>query len=328
MRNSMIADKANAGDIRIGPMQTLEAEPEERFDRLTRLARRLFKAPMAGIVIGDDGGRWTKSCDGLSASEMLHASSLFDHIRPGQNLLFVPDILRDRRFPARIEMASLGPIRFYAEAPLLGGSGRVFGTLCVMDTAPRQPDTDDVLMLNELATMIEHELFATDQAKEDSLTGLPNRRGFELLAGKALRAARSCSERIGVLYFDLDGLNRINTQLGRGEGDRALRSFAQSLREVARPGDVLGRVGGDEFALMLRDCGSAECFAAADQVRDSLETAIRTSVLAHELRYSQGICVEQAEIEGVTVDSLLRRADASMFQQKFALRGRRLSAVG
>jgi diguanylate cyclase (GGDEF)-like protein len=328
MRISMTGDNAYAGDNRIGPVQALEAEPEERFDRLTRLARRLFKASMAGIVIADAGGRWTKSCDGLSASEMLHASSLFDDVRPCRNLLFVPDVLHDRRLSASIMLAPPTAFRFYAEAPLFGGSERTFGSLCIMDAAPRQPDADDVLMLNELATMIEHELFATDQAKEDSLTGLPNRRGFESLAGSALRAARAHGEAVGMLYFDMDGLSHTNKGFGRAEGDRALRLFAKSLSLAARPCDVPGRLGGDEFALMLRSSDRADCLAAAERVRDNLATAIRLGELSHDLRYSQGICIEQAAIQGITVDSLLRKADASMFQQKFASRGGQLRAVG
>jgi len=92
----------------------------------------------------------------------------------------------------------------------------------------------------------------------DRLTGLTNRRGFSVRAEDDLRRARRSGAPFVVGIADVDGLSHINAVHGRLEGDRALRDAASVLRTTFRDSDVLARVGGDEFALLLRDTGP-EC---------------------------------------------------------------------
>ena len=89
----------------------------------------------------------------------------------------------------------------------------------------------------------------------DSLTGLTNRRGFTVRAEDDLRRVRRTGAPLVLGVADVDGLTRINTVHGRLEGDRALRDAASVLRTTFRDSDVLARVGGDEFAVLLRDAG-------------------------------------------------------------------------
>jgi two-component system, cell cycle response regulator len=89
----------------------------------------------------------------------------------------------------------------------------------------------------------------------DTLTGLTNRRGFTMRAEDDLRRARRSGVPFVLGVADVDGLTRINAVHGRLEGDRALRDAASVLRTTFRDSDVLARVGGDEFGLLLRDAG-------------------------------------------------------------------------
>jgi diguanylate cyclase len=93
------------------------------------------------------------------------------------------------------------------------------------------------------------------QATQDALTGLPNRR--RLLT--AIYAFGALTEpgfrRIALLYLDIDGFKSVNDTLGHSAGDALLRRLAESLRAATRQNDVLGRVGGDEFVLLAPDCG-------------------------------------------------------------------------
>jgi two-component system, cell cycle response regulator len=89
----------------------------------------------------------------------------------------------------------------------------------------------------------------------DALTGLANRRGFAVRAEDDLRRARRTGTPFVLAVADVDGLTAINAAHGRLEGDRALRDAASVLRSTFRESDVVARVGGDEFALLLRDAG-------------------------------------------------------------------------
>jgi diguanylate cyclase (GGDEF)-like protein len=107
----------------------------------------------------------------------------------------------------------------------------------------------------------------------DALTGLANRRGFAVRAEDDLRRARRTGTPFVLAVADVDGLTAINAAHGRLEGDRALRDAASVLRSTFRESDVVARVGGDEFALLLRDAGP-DCQERARRAQSARRTAL------------------------------------------------------
>jgi PAS domain S-box-containing protein len=102
---------------------------------------------------------------------------------------------------------------------------------------------------------------------EDELTGLYNRRGLDLLGGNAVNRAARAGSPLCVLFKDLDGLKAINDGLGHAAGDAALTAAANSLRDTVRLTDVVGRIGGDEFAAVLVGLSATEADALSARVR-------------------------------------------------------------
>ncbi|HNU12429.1 MAG TPA: GGDEF domain-containing protein [Rubrivivax sp.] len=116
-----------------------------------------------------------------------------------------------------------------------------------------------------------------DLSSRDALTGLANRRSFELaLAREADRVARS-GEPALLLMLDIDHFKRVNDNHGHAAGDEVLRSVATALADSVRPMDLVARVGGEEFAIILPNCPAAFGAAVAERVRRSVE---RTPVMA------------------------------------------------
>ena len=113
--------------------------------------------------------------------------------------------------------------------------------------------------LEEMNARLEQEISERRRAEEevrqlslvDELTGLYNRRGFMLLAGRELKGLQRSGRRALLLYIDLDGLKQANDQRGHEAGDRLLARAAGVLRSVSRQTDVAGRIGGDEFAVFM-----------------------------------------------------------------------------
>jgi diguanylate cyclase (GGDEF)-like protein/PAS domain S-box-containing protein len=101
----------------------------------------------------------------------------------------------------------------------------------------------------------------------DELTGVHNRRGFEQLGGRALERARQDGVEVCVLFSDLDGLKAINDGFGHAAGDRALIHVAKTLRDAVRATDIVGRIGGDEFAAVIIGMSAAEVEELCERVR-------------------------------------------------------------
>ncbi len=161
---------------------------------------------------------------------------------------------------------------------------------------------------------------ARDAANRDFLTGALSRQGFEALArrhvGRVLRHARP----LALLILDLDHFKRINDTLGHAAGDAVLRAFVQMAQAQLRPTDVLGRIGGEEFALLLPDTDSGNAMHLADRLRKAAAAHV-VMAGAQSCRYSLsgGVAVWQP---GESFDRLSARADRALYDAKHQGRDR------
>ncbi|AYF87958.1 GGDEF domain-containing protein [Pseudomonas sp. DY-1] len=151
-------------------------------------------------------------------------------------------------------------------------------------------------------------------ATTDSLTGLPNRRGFELLAGQALQEARRERKPLAALLLDLDHFKMLNDTYGHQAGDQVLQGFAQNLRDSLRQADIICRWGGEEFIILLKDTGSATAHQLAEKVR--LEVAAqRYPFKGVNLHVTTSIGLADMHPEDA-LDSLIGRADRGLYRAK------------
>jgi hypothetical protein len=137
----------------------LDSEPELSFDRLTGLAARMLGAPIALVTLVDRDRQWFKSTCGLGLRETSNSVSFCKHTLWGDDLLVVPDATADPRFADNPLVTGPPHIRFYAGAPLISPQGYNLGSLCVIDTVPRDPlDAGQRRSLQDLADMAVDEL--------------------------------------------------------------------------------------------------------------------------------------------------------------------------
>ncbi len=139
-------------------LNVLDTPPEERFDRLTRLAAALLDAPIALISLVDDTRQWFKSSCGVEVSESPRDESFCAHAVVNRAPIIVPDALLDPRFAENPLVINLPRIRFYAGYPLFLEDGSCIGTLCVLDTIPRDASAATLDRLRDLAALASQEL--------------------------------------------------------------------------------------------------------------------------------------------------------------------------
>lgn len=148
---------------------------------------------------------------------------------------------------------------------------------------------------------------ALEKASADPVTGLPQRAHFVNLVKHELRQRRR--RNVAVAFVDLDGFKRVNDTFGHARGDDVLRMLASVARVTLRTGDVIARMGGDEFALLLLDVNPHEADAIVRRLRARFEA--RTE--RYGTSFSAGIALVEA---GDTPESILVRADAKMYRNK------------
>lgn len=296
-------------------LDVLDTPPEERFDRLTRLARRLFDVPIALVSLVDHDRQWFKSRAGLDATETPREVSFCGHAILDDGPLVVPNALEDVRFADSPLVLSDPNMRFYVGWPLKAPDGQRIGALCLIDKSPRGFEDDDLTALRDLAAMVEHELAAVQLATLDALTAVANRRGFTLLAEQSLRLCRRRNVPMALVYLDLDGFKEVNDAFGHAEGDRALALFADRLRATARDMDVVGRIGGDEFALLLVGTNVDQAEAVVARLQESIDALTAEADRPYELAFSHGIVAFDPDRHR-SIDELMLESDRRMYERK------------
>ncbi|WP_245691792.1 diguanylate cyclase domain-containing protein [Geodermatophilus telluris] len=156
------------------------------------------------------------------------------------------------------------------------------------------------------------------QATHDALTGLPNRVLFRERLATALAAVPDGSA-VGVLFCDLDRFKAVNDTLGHAAGDELLRQVSARLRAAVRPGDTVGRLSGDEFAVLLpRLGGPADADSVVARVDEAFAEPFRLDGTPVDVGTSTGVAVRSGPVADVAAvaEQLLRDADAAMYRHK------------
>jgi diguanylate cyclase (GGDEF)-like protein len=258
-------------------------------------------------------------------------------LRKGQTLALPPGASRHGEIvdPAPVILASkdVRNVDSFVGIPLEMRDGSHFGTLCaVSDTAKRFRRNEVELLtvlgrviVNELdreikeqelerkhADLVEHAEQLRTDAFTDALTGVSNRRGFERALTREWKLSRRGTVESYLVLVDLDGFKSVNDRFGHSAGDRVLQLCAQALQEAARGTDVVGRIGGDEFAAVLVGCESPD---DAVLFRERAHHTLERYLKGEEARvsFSAG---HQSLAEASSPVRAMELADQAMYWQK------------
>jgi len=264
-------------------------------------------------------------------------NAVLEHVARGADVEIVLALLTNAvedRFPGSWINIELGPSTapvspaghgLLVNVPIVVDPGRGVGSVMGSLRAPTTHEDEHLAFRRALEStaqiaalaMARHDLCLrlAYQAQHDELTGLPNRRLFEEHLRLLLADARRHASRMALVVIDLDDFKRINDALGHAEGDQLLRRFATRLSRFTRQGDLLARIAGDEFVLLLRDLpDGVEAREIAVRLCDRLKEPYRLGETEVHLHASFG--VSHFPDDGSDVAVLLRSADMAMSRAK------------
>jgi diguanylate cyclase (GGDEF)-like protein/PAS domain S-box-containing protein len=204
-------------------------------------------------------------------------------------------------------------------------SGAVLGALTVFQSEARLPRGEEAALLGRVANLaavaVERdrlERALEHRAQHDPLTGLPNRLAvIDHITGLLERADVAPSS-VVAMFVDLDRFKVINDSLGHSIGDILLEHVAERFRAVLRPGDVVGRFGGDEFVVVCDGIDDPQALALADRLRAALDAPVEVD--GHHMVVTASVGIARAGDGVIAAESLIRDADVAMYQSK--MRGR------
>lgn len=201
------------------------------------------------------------------------------------------------------------------EVRLRTAQGREFMAEIAAIAVDYAGDPATLVSMNDISQrkQLEDELF--HQANTDALTGLSNRRYFLVQAEQEIRRARRFSRDLSVMMMDLDRFKWINDSLGHAAGDSVLQAIVKASQERLRESDIMGRLGGEEFAILLPETGLEAAMEAAARLLEHIaETPIPT--VKGVVHCTTSLGVAQLRDSDSTIDDLLHRADEALYAAK------------
>ncbi|MBV1889556.1 MAG: sensor domain-containing diguanylate cyclase [Gammaproteobacteria bacterium] len=303
--------------LRLQRQQQLFQSSLQELDRLNRQHHQLLDATADGILGLDQQG---VICFSNSAAGGLLGCESKQLLGVAYEALLTPQWSNEKVVE---EPVDADPLRANTQMTELMGEelefyrhdGHSFPVACRPGEVAGDSEVASVVLFEDISARKRSEATLKRRAEQDSLTGLANRAAFgDFLTGALARATRSSKE-VGLLYLDLDHFKPVNDRYGHQVGDEILVAVAERLLASVRGGDLVARIGGDEFVIVLDDvAGEHGCAAVAQTIETVLNRAYQVGSRQIYCRASVGIARFPAD--GQDQQSLIQSADQAMYREK------------
>lgn len=303
----------------LGRYRILDTPHEDSFDKITGLVRDVLETSICAISLIEHDRQWFKSIQGLDFAETPREIAFCHHTIRKREPMVVVDATADPRFAQNPLVTGDPGIRSYAGVPLCSPDGYNLGALCAIDTKRRKFSEAQISILERFAGLVVDEMELRTIAHQDFLTGAATRRAFVQAVEQEVDRFRLFGRESSLLMFDIDHFKRINDAFGHPAGDDVLKQIATLCQEMLRPSDVFGRLGGEEFGILLREISQADGLEIAERLR------IRVSELRlaglRDIRVTASFGISALKV-GLTSDGWMRQADAVLYHAKRTGRNR------
>lgn len=292
-------------------LRILDTNSEERFDRVTRLAKKVFGVPIALVSLVDADRQWFKSRQGLDVSETPRDVSFCGHAILSDEILVVNDAQVDERFSDNPLVTEEPAIRFYAGRPLSAPDGSKVGTLCVIDSEAREMTGEDLGLLDELARMVEEEFVVEEMMRNDPVTGLSNREGFSIIAEHILAMCERTNAPASLVLLHFVNQQLVEETKGSAENDRAIIELTQQLLASFRNSDIVARLSPDTFVVLLAGAKLEDVYTPRGRFMERISDRNMQTEKDYDIEID-AFAIEYRGDSHANVDALIREVETRM----------------
>lgn len=325
----------------------LDTPPEGVFDRITALAADMMATPIAVVSLLDTDRVWFKSVHGTAGfREIERTPSLWGAAITHDGPYVVENASADPRTQEHPLVAGEFGLEFYIGVPLRTFDGHTLGTLCCIDRQPRGASAQQVRQLEVLASIVMDEIELRRSARQisrlsealadacddlerrasiDPLTGVLARAAMLERSAKLIERALAGPKGAALLLVDVDNFKLINDDYSHATGDRVLREVASRMAASCRAGDLLGRIGGEEFMAVFADLTPEQAGPIAERLREAVCARPVTigEGSALDCSISAGLlALDPGDAAGFDLGTAMDRADRALYAAKQAGRNR------
>lgn len=318
----------------------LDTPIDGRFEKITKMVCRILDVPIALFNLIDADRQFYKSAIGISATQAPKKAAFCTHAIHEDYMLLIPNTHKDERFHDNPFVTGEHlDIGFYAGCPIRAPNGMPIGTLCAIDKKPRDMSEEQLESLRDLADMIETEIKMIglsnsqqtlieelDEARRlamiDPMTRLWNRSGVNALLEKEIQESIRSQTPITIVITDIDHFKKVNDTYGHPTGDAVITEVAKRLSIALRTEDVVGRIGGEEFLIILTNAKPENLEETVERIRQSIcETPISHEGQDYPVTMSFGAVSAIPNQAGDTL-RLIKHADDALYEAKKGGRNR------
>ncbi len=303
----------------------VEGQVDRPFERLTNLVKTVLGVPIGAISLVAHTRPPSRALQSLEERSIPGSKFLSTRDCKTKAPVIVTDASTDWRFSDSPYV--LGPpyVRSCAAVPLKADQAKSFGMLCAIDVVPRAFSAAHIEILEGFAALAVEELELRELADRDQLTGALTRRGFLSDLQNAIARFERHQRPSALLLLDIDHFKSVNDCFGHGAGDQVLKAVAECCSGAVRLSDSLGRLGGEEFGILLLETGPEEGWLAAERIRKAVAELRFDGLTGVKVTASLGVAPLTSD-HGV-VPAWAQRADEALYAAKRAGRDRTALAV-
>jgi len=271
--------------------------------------------------------------DGYSSTDL---QTYFARMHLSQTRFDVADIGEEAFFSSNTQGLEIPEFKSMAGVPLTDPNGKRFGTLCIADTEIRQMTDADLALLSSFGRLVSNDICVRSAARYavrdlielehekcdlfelatiDPLTKALNRRAFMRFSERELARFKRDNSHLSALMLDIDHFKQVNDVHGHAAGDKVLSKMVSIASSVLRQEDLIGRLGGEEFAIVLVDSNAEAAARVADRIRLAIKQ-VKFPSETGPFNVSVSIGVSEPFYNEASINDALERADAALYRAK------------